>query len=140
MNNKRCGNCGSTKINEVSIKGPFPWKDFPMVFLAQGIPMLKCSECGETMMPASLGVKLDEAITESISTQVREFISQIMQREKAMQTELSQRLGVTPEYLSEIKSGRKIPSFQTFNFLKVLAQDKKAYAISDPGESGAASA
>ena len=111
-----------------------------MVLLSEGIDMLKCADCGETMMPASLGSKLDEAISESISMQVRNFISQIIDREKAMQTELSQRLGVTPEYLSEIKSGRKVPSFQTFNFLKVLAQDKKAYAISDPNEPGAASA
>ena len=140
MKNKRCGNCGSMKISEVKNKGPFLWKDFPMVFLAGGISMLKCSDCGEFMMPASLGSKLDVAITESISTQVREFISKIAERENAKQTELSQRLGVTPEYLSEIKSGRKIPSFQTFNFLKVLAQDRKAYAISDPSEPGAASA
>jgi hypothetical protein len=49
-----------------------------------------------------------------------------------MQTTLSERLGVTPEYLSEIKSGRKLPSFQTYNFLKVLAMDKEAYNLSDP--------
>ena len=140
MSNTRCGNCGSTKLVEVENKGPFPWKDFPMVFLSHGVPMMKCSNCGESMMPASLAPKIDKAISESISTQVKEFIAQIIDREKAMQTELSQRLGVTPEYLSEIKSGRKIPRFQTFNFLKVLAQDKKAYAISDPREPGAASA
>jgi len=132
MSGKRCGNCGSTKFVEVENKGPFPWKDFPMVFLAHGIPMLKCTNCGEAMMPASLAPKIDAAISESISTQVKEFIGLIIEREKAMQTELSQRLGVTPEYLSEIKSGRKIPSFQTFNFLKVLAQDHEAYTISNP--------
>ena len=140
MKNKRCGNCGSKDLVELENKGPFPWKDFPMVFLAHGISMQKCHNCGETIMPASLAPKIDKAILESISNQVKEYIAQIIDREKALQIELSQRLGVTPEYLSEIKSGRKIPSFQTYNFLKVLAQDKKAYAISDPKGSGAASA
>jgi len=140
MKVKRCGNCGSAKIREVKNKGPFLWKDFPMIFLAEGIAMPKCSECGEAIMPASLAPKIDEAITGRISEQVKTFIAKILERERVMQTELSQRLGVTPEYLSEIKSGRKVPSFQTFNFLKVLAQDRKAYAISDPNGSGAASA
>ena len=129
---KRCGNCGSNKLVEANSYGPFVWRDFPAIQTLKSMHILKCSSCSETITSLSAGPKLDQLIEESICENIRKFITKIIEREDTLQIDLSHRLGVTPEYLSEIKSGRKIPSFQTYNFLKVLALDEKAYRISDP--------
>jgi transcriptional regulator with XRE-family HTH domain len=76
--------------------------------------------------------KFDQAIEETITLQSRRFIDQIIARENCRQIDLAAVLGVTPEHLSAIKRGSRIPSFQTFNFLKTLALDKNAFKIADP--------
>ncbi len=129
---KRCGNCGSYKLMETDTNGPFIWKDFPAVHIKKSVLVLKCGTCSETIISLAAGQKIDQFIEESICENVKKYIIKILEREETLQIELSSRLGVTPEYLSEIKSGRKIPSFQTYNFLKVLALNGKAYRISDP--------
>ncbi len=105
---------------------------FPAIQILKGIPILKCSACNETIISLAAGLKIDQLVEQSVCENVKKYIHKIIEREDTLQIDLSIRLGVTPEYLSEIKSGRKIPSFQTYNFLKVLALDKKAYRISDP--------
>lgn len=40
--------------------------------------------------------------------------------------------GIPPEYLSGLKTGARTPGFQTFNILKMLASESKAFEISDP--------
>jgi len=132
MKTRRCGNCGSKNVKVINSTGPFVWKDFPSVFLNDSIPMPACQDCQESILSLDVGPKIDKLIESSITSHVQTFIRSIIEREGTMQTTLSERLGVTPEYLSEIKSGRKLPSFQTYNFLKILALDKKAYSLSDP--------
>ncbi len=132
MKTKRCGNCGSRNIKITQDTGPFVWKDFPSAFLTKPIDMLQCEDCKEAILSLDMGPKIDKLIESSITENVQQYIQIIVDREHALQTELSERLGVTPEYLSEIKSGRKLPSFQTYNFLRILASDKKVYALSDP--------
>ena len=56
----------------------------------------------------------------------------IQLKSKCTQVELAEHAGVTKEYLSEIKSGRKQPSFQMYTLLKLLALGKDAFSISDP--------
>lgn len=109
-----------------------PWKDYPFVELDTKLPIWSCADCGEFLINAAQTKELDKEIRASIQSQVLQFISIIVQREKCEQKELALRLGVSPEYLSEIKSGRKIPSFQTFNFLKTMFIESKAYAASSP--------
>lgn len=129
---KRCGNCGSNKLTETETNGPFKWKDFPAVYTKQNVPVIKCNTCHESIISMTTGQKIDQLIEQSLCENIKKYINKIIEREDTLQIDLSGRLGVTPEYLSEIKSGRKIPSFQTYNFLKVLALDEKAYRISDP--------
>jgi transcriptional regulator with XRE-family HTH domain len=76
--------------------------------------------------------KLDRAIEETITFQSAKFIDQIITREHCRQMDLAAILGVTPEHLSAIKNGARIPSFQTFNFLKTLALDENAFRVADP--------
>lgn len=132
MKNKRCGNCGSFEVKSKPYSGPYPWKDFPQVFLVKPILVFQCEICGETQSGPGDGKRFDEAAVESIATQVRLFIDRIVEREHCTQTELAQRVGVTPQYLSSLKNGANIPGFQTFNFLKVLAVDERAFKLASP--------
>jgi hypothetical protein len=84
------------------------------------------------MGPVGEGEKLDLAIEESIRTQVNLFINKVLEREHCKQVDLAERIGVTPEYLSALKSGSRIPAFQTFNFLKVLAVNEQAFKLANP--------
>ena len=134
MKPKRCGNCGSNNVKKSSLTGlVVPWKDYPAAYLIDHSDnFLRCQKCGESMLSANDMKAFDALIKESINQQVNLFIDKVLEREKCNQGELAQHLGVTQEYLSEIKSGRKTPSFQTFNFLKTLAIDEASFGISDP--------
>lgn len=134
MKPKRCGNCGSNNIKKDVLTGfILPWKDYPAVQLLEDEPhFFRCQKCGEPMLSAKETKAFDELTKSSINQQINLFIDKITKREHCNQGELAQHLGVTQEYLSEIKSGRKTPSFQTFNFLKTLAVNEDSYDISDP--------
>lgn len=133
MKAKRCGNCGSNNIKttQLGTRG-LPFRDYPLVMLSEPTEFWHCQDCGELILSVADTKKLDELIEASITSQINQFIEAVMTREKCKQSELSVHLGVSPEYLSEIKSGRKIPKFQTFNFLKTLACEPGSFAVSDP--------
>jgi DNA-binding transcriptional regulator YiaG len=131
--NRRCGNCGSTNLisskeNTLSL----PWKDYPSVLITEENSLMTCKDCNEIVFSASQGKMIDELVLKSINSQINLFIKMIIQREKCEQKEIAEHIGVSPEYLSEIKSGRKTPKFQTFNFLKTLALDENSFKISSP--------
>ena len=132
MKNKRCGNCGSFEIKSKPYLGPFPWKDYPQVYLTHPTTVLQCEVCGETMGGPGDAKRLDEIAIESISQQVKLFIERISKREGCTQTDLAERVGITPQYLSTLKNGANIPGFQTFNFLKILALDERAFKLASP--------
>ncbi|MEO5968556.1 MAG: hypothetical protein ABIQ95_01410 [Bdellovibrionia bacterium] len=130
---KRCGNCGSSKIATKNQKGKsFPWRDYEAVRLDASLNLIECSECGELILKDSDIGNLDEAVEQSIRKQVAQMVDKIIMREDCSQVELASHLGVSKEYLTEIKSGRKIPKFQLYNFLKTIAIEGKAYKASDP--------
>ncbi|MCB0408091.1 MAG: helix-turn-helix transcriptional regulator [Bdellovibrionales bacterium] len=94
--------------------------------------LITCKDCNEVVFSASQGKIIDQLVIKSINSQINLFIKMIIQREKCEQKEIAEHIGVSPEYLSEIKSGRKTPKFQTFNFLKTLALDGNSFKISSP--------
>lgn len=114
---KKCGNCGSEKIKKIDKSSlTLPWRDYPAVLVSQPVSGLKCESCGELILNATQGKDLDAKIEASIVEAVQSYLALILQREKCEQKDIAAHLGVSPEYLSEIKSGRKLPKFQTFNF------------------------
>ena len=131
---KRCGNCGSEHLVELGAKDQLtlPWRDYPSVVLVKPIDGFRCTDCGEFILNASQAKALDTKVTDAIIEQVQSFIAAIIKRESCEQKQIASHIGVSPEYLSEIKSGRKIPKFQTFNFLKTLALDANSYKVSSP--------
>lgn len=133
MKTRRCGQCGSLellKITQTNVM--WPWRDYPMVPLVRPPDGLCCKKCGELIFSAAHMKALDALTEESITIHVNNFIGKILLRENCDQKSLASHLGVSPEYLSEIKSGRKIPKFQTFNFLKTLALDPRSFEVSHP--------
>jgi len=130
---RRCGNCGSAKlISSKDASFSLSWKDYPSVLLTESVDAWTCSECNELIFPASKAKAIDLAVKASINTHINQFIKLIIHRENCEQKEIAVHVGVSPEYLSEIKSGRKTPKFQTFNFLKILAIDENSFKISSP--------
>ncbi len=130
---KRCGNCGSEKLQKLGKDFlTLPWRDYPAVLLIKSVDGFKCENCGELILSAAQMKDLDSKIETSIAHYVQNFLILILKRENCEQKEIAAHLGVSPEYLSEIKSGRKIPKFQTFNFLKTLAYDANSFKISHP--------
>ena len=130
---KRCGNCGSRELAKKDQRNKtFPWRDFPAAPLLVNIEFLECHNCHELTMSAADFLKLDEALKESVTRVVRSMIEAIRSREKCEQNEIATHLGLSPEYLSELKSGRKPPSFSAFNFLKTLFLAHGSFQVSDP--------
>ncbi len=133
MKKYRCGNCGSFEVASLESKGPFPWKDFQAVYLVKPIDLLTCKKCGENILRYADVDRLDEAIEQSLIQLTQTLIAGILHREGCTQEVLASRLGVTPQHLSNLKGGAKIPGFQTFNFLKTFYLDKNAFEKADPG-------
>jgi DNA-binding transcriptional regulator YiaG len=113
-------------------QGPFRWKDFASVLLVSPIELLKCQDCGEHGLRPGDAKNLDHAIEASIRSYSKEMVETILAREECSQVDLAARAGITPEYLSGLKTGARTPGFQTFNILKMLASDPRAFEISDP--------
>ncbi len=133
--NKRCGNCGKMEMKLTKTLGPFRWKDFSKVTLVHPIELLKCQSCGEHGIRPGDAKRLDHVIEASIRSYSKEMVETILAREECSQIDLAARAGITPEYLSGLKTGSRTSGFQTFNILKMLATDPKAFAISDPAGS-----
>ncbi|MGK5090044.1 hypothetical protein WDW86_21035 [Bdellovibrionota bacterium FG-2] len=132
MKNKRCGNCGQMGMKLTKTQGPFRWKDFARVTLVCPLSLLKCHHCGEHGLRPGDAKHLDHAIEASIRAYAKEMVETTLAREECSQIDLASRAGITPEYLSGVKTGARTPGFQTFNILKMLASDPNAFEISDP--------
>jgi hypothetical protein len=132
MKKKRCGNCGSFEIRKKKTSGPFPWKDYASIYLNHPVEVTSCEKCGETMGDLADSAQIDTSIEQTIRENVKDFISRILENEECQQIDLAGRVGITPEHLSTLKSGSKIPGFQTYNFLKILSFNHEAFEIADP--------
>lgn len=123
----RCGKCGNKELKKVSTKGKsFPWKDFPSVLISiDELSLYECSDCGEIRLSARQNEieKLDEVLKNSIRHQIGLFVDIIKREGRISQKDLCVAIGVTPQHLSNIKNGSKEPSFQLYNFLKMLAEN-----------------
>jgi hypothetical protein len=127
MKSKRCGECGEFGMEYRDSTGPFPWRDFRRVVLKEPIQVLTCPKCANTGSLPGDAQKLDRAIEVTITFQSQQYIDQIIAREGIRQIDLAGILGVTPEHLSALKNGTRIPSYSTFNFLRTLAVNESAF-------------
>lgn len=131
---KLCGECGKREMIYKNINGrsDFSWKDYPNIKIVVDLDLLVCSNCGNIGLISGDSEKLDNAIECSIKQQCNNLITFITTKNKCEQKELANHIGISPEHLSQIKTGRMIPSFTTFNFLKTIAMSDKGFKISSP--------
>lgn len=130
----RCGECGKREMVYKSVKGrsDFPYKTYKNVKIEVDLELLTCANCGNVGLKAGECEKLDKAIEESIKIQTQYLVEIIVKNNGCEQKELASHVGVTSEHLSQIKNGKMIPSFTTFNFLKTLAMTENTFKISSP--------
>lgn len=102
------------------------------MYLHSPIELLKCSNCGEIAYLPGDTKKVDHAVEATIRALTIGFINSITKRYDCSQIVLAAHVGVTPEYISQLKAGSRSPGFQTFNILKVLQENEQAFRISDP--------
>lgn len=129
-----CGECGSKNITKKNVKGRiFRWKDYASVKNTQNLQLCVCENCENIITKAGESQLIDDAIKASITDQIVLAITKIQTVNKCEQKEIARRLGVSPEYLSEVKNGHSVPKFQFFNFLKTLAlEGRPAFEIANP--------
>ena len=133
---KTCSSCGGSNLALCDILGQsFPFRDFKSVKITvPGIKLVQCQDCSEIYLNRKLNdaESLDQAIRNSLKDQINYLVRQIKQAAGINQIAIASRVGITASHLCRIKSGSEIPSFKTYNFLKVLAAFPQAIEISDP--------
>jgi DNA-binding transcriptional regulator YiaG len=125
LSQKRCGKCGEQTLKKINVNGvaSFPWKDFPAVFITRDLELWTCASCGETAMTRGDAQRTDEAIEGTIRDQTSQFIDIIKSKAGVTGIVLAEMVGVSPTYLSSLHSGKRTPSFQLWNLLKMIAMD-----------------
>jgi hypothetical protein len=115
---KRCGKCGKSKFGIKNIKGTFhEWKDYTHVELLEDQQVTVCENCGNVIMGIADVLVLDKNIRNSIKRKLTDAILFLTNEAKVPQLDLASALGITPEYLSMVKNGKKKLSFTAFNLL-----------------------
>ena len=132
----RCGKCGNRELERRNMNGILKthWKDYPIVHLTKDLELWHCPKCGETPYEGRDPKRVDEAVEATVRDQASQFIDIIRSKADCSVEELATRIGVTPEYLSTIRSQKRTPSFAVWNVLKAIATDPKAmFPHFDPG-------
>jgi len=131
----RCGECGERKFKRQNVKGKFsaPWRDFPCAYLTKNLDLLICGNCDNYAIIDDDADKMDVAMDASVRDQTSQFIDVIKSKADISSIKLASIIGITPEYLSMIYNAKRTPSFQVWNFLKLVATDPvKLTAELDP--------
>ncbi len=121
-----CPACGNG-LEIKSLKGrTLPWKQFPYIDLSEEFSTQSCSNCGEIFLKSTEATKLDVALENSVRNQTALFLQNIKENSALNQRALAKKLGLTDVYLSELISKKKTPSYQFFNLLKLVSNNRAA--------------
>ena len=120
---KRCGECGSTNIVLRSAKGKFfPYKDHRRVPLLYDYQTRTCSNCENIILSNKDIWEINELLAKSISVLAKNSIKDITYLNDVSQIDVAKMLGQTPEYISNLKSGNKVPSYSTLTLMRIYAK------------------
>lgn len=120
----RCGMCGNANIKRENIKGTsHPWRDHLAVALENDQEVLVCQNCKNQILSSKDVLELDKNIRSSLGKKVNQAIETLTKTYGLSQQDLADALGITPEYISMVKNGRKVFSFTVFNLLQSYAEN-----------------
>ncbi len=115
---KRCGECGSTHLKLQNIKGSMhPWRSYSQVELLCDQNALVCQNCQNQILSTKDFLRLDKNIEASLKIKAEQAITFLIKSLGLNQEQIGEALGITPEYVSMVKSGSKILSSTTMNLL-----------------------
>ena len=128
VSKRRCGECGERQLAAKNVRGKYqtPWRDFPVVFVTCDLELWECGHCGNHVQIGGDGAKIDAACEQSVRDQAAQFIDVIRSKTGITSGQLAECLGVSPQHLSSVHSGKFRPSFSLWNFLKTIATDPVA--------------
>lgn len=130
MKQTKCYSCGESAMSAQNLKGSFfPFRDFVKVEVKHDLLMSKCAACGELSASSSDLRKLDEHLEYSISSEMRGFVKTILANISITQKDFASKVGLSEQYISNLKKGVKFPSAQIFNFFKVMAETDTALDV-----------
>ena len=121
----RCGECGNKAFENLDVKNKLAiaWHDFPKAYLTKSLVLPVCQKCGNHAQTAGDAARIDEAMESSVKDQVKQFIDVIKTKAHVTSAKLASTVGVTPEFISLLVNQKRIPSFQIWNELRLIAQD-----------------
>lgn len=120
---RRCGECGSSDISIKNIKGQhFLFKEYRKVPLLEDYSVRVCNNCGNSILSNKNIWELNELLEKSIRILVEKSIAEIVECNDLKQMDVAKMLGQTPQYISNMKSGTKLPSFATLSLLKIYSK------------------
>jgi hypothetical protein len=123
MKLKRCGACGSQNVSLQNVKGrTFAFKSFPRIKLLDNVMMNVCSECSNIIVGKGDSENLDSGLEKSVMLLSQKYVGKILEKMEWTQNEMAHNIGFTPVYLSELRNGKRIPEFKTFNYFKILSE------------------
>jgi len=118
---KHCLACGGS-VKKRNIKGTtMPWKDFPKIKLCFDTFLLACDNCGEFSIRRSETKSLDKALEDSIHQQTATNLRLLMSNLNINQKQLSEKIRITQVYLSELIRGKKTPSYNFYNLIRIYS-------------------
>lgn len=126
LKNRSCGNCGEKKLKEVELKDVWvneSWRDFPRVYLSRGVVQIQCLSCCEFAGTKDTARAFDEAVKVSIQEQVQYFIEKILKKSRLRLNDVSERLSIGYQHLSDLKNCRSFPSYHYWSLLRKFAND-----------------
>lgn len=120
---RRCGECGEKIFKRRNLNGSvsMPWRDFPIAYVTKDLELWTCENCGNYVITAGDAEKIDAAVEASIRDQTSQFIDIIKSKSGKSLEELSAIIGISPQYLSNIRNEKRTPSFHLWNLLKIIA-------------------
>ena len=125
ISKRRCGECGERRLALKTVRSEFksPWRDYPLAFVTCDLNLWVCGSCKNYVLIGGDAANIDNAMDKSVRDQASQFIDIIRSKTGLTSGQVAELVGVSPQHLSSIHSGKIRPSFSTWNFLKVMATD-----------------
>ncbi len=95
---------------------------FPKLKLHKDLDLNVCRDCGNILMVKGDALALDQALSDSVTSLTKGYIENLLSKFTWNQRQMADCIGFTPVYLSELKNGKSVPEYRTFNYFKVLSE------------------